>query len=106
MKYGTWMGVLCPFGFLVHPCFFVFLNRSRMVLIVVLFFLSWLSRVTVLIGVSHFRFSCGDVQLAGLAVGIMFGSLFGVFRLVTRWCDIRNLAWLTGLFLQKQETGR
>ena len=84
------MGVCFPFGFLAHPCFFAFPNRSRSVLIVACFFLPWPSHVTVSIGVSHFRFSRGDVRLAGLAVGIMFGSVFGVFRLVTCRC-VRGL---------------
>ena len=39
-----------------------------------------------MIGASLFAFSLGNVRLAGLAVGIMSGSLPGVFCLVTRWC--------------------
>ena len=39
-----------------------------------------------MIGASLFAFSLGDVRLAGLVVGIMSGSLPGVFRLVNCWC--------------------
>ena len=63
------MGVHIPLGLRAHPCF-----------------LFCLSFTTIMIGASLFAFSLGDVRLAGLAVGIMSGSLPGVFRLVTRWC--------------------
>ena len=52
----------------------------------ILVFLFCLSFITVMIGASLFAFSLGDMRLAGLAVGIMSGSLPGVFRLVTCWC--------------------